>query len=603
MKTVSGTAARAALLLAVSAVLLVLFRRPDPSRAPDACVSLLGARPVPDLAAAFGPRPELSVRGDVLRLRTLKRPARPYTLQLGLRTSAAVRKGDSLLARFQVRSAGFSPRARTEFVFERAGGDYAKSVLFPVEAGPLWRSVDVAFTAGDDFAAGKAQAHFNLGFDPQTLELAAVELLGCGGPEALAGLPATPLSYEGRSRYAPWRRRAERRIERLRKTDIRLRVVDAQGRAVPGARLRLRQVRQAFAFGSAVDDKFLLGKSGADQRRYAEAVPRLFNTAVLENALKWRSWRGSRRAQARKALELLRAQGLDTRGHTLVWPGWNHLPAELRLFENDPAALRRKVKEHILEEAAALRGLVSEWDVLNEPRENDALAMLGPKKENDWLRWARQADPDARLYINESHLLDHEAASASLDAYEALARRLLAAGAPLGGLGLQAHFDRRLTPPVKVLSILDRLQTLGLPLQVTELDIDLSDERLQADYLRDFLTAVFSHPAAEGVLLWGFWQGLEPQAVLYRKDWSLTPAGEVWEELVLRRWRTDAEGVSDSRGEFMVRGFLGSYAAEAFAGSARGRVEFQAAPGGAGAVIRLFPTSAARSSALASPDR
>lgn len=600
---VSGMAARAALLLAVSAGLLVLFRRPDPPRAPDACVSLLGARPVPALAAAFGPRPELSVRGDVLRLRTLARPARPYTLQLGLRTSAPVRKGDALLARFQVRSAGFSPRARTEFVFERAGGDHAKSVLFPVEAGPLWRSVDVAFAAGDDFAAGQAKAHFNLGFNPQTLELAAVELLGCGGPQALAGLPATPLSYEGRSRYAPWRWRAERRIERLRKTDIRLRVVDAQGRAVPGARLRLSQRRQAFAFGSAVDDKFLLGKSGADQRRYAEAIPRLFNTAVLENALKWRSWRGSRRAQARQALELLRAQGLDARGHALVWPAWKHLPAELRRLEGDPAALRLKIKEHILEEASDLRDLVSEWDVLNEPRESTDLALLGRNKEADWLRWTRQADPVARLYVNEYGLIDQEADAASLDDFAALARRLSAAGAPLGGLGLQAHFDRRLTPPVKVLSILDRLQPLGLPLKVTELDIDLSDERLQADYLRDLLTAVFSHPAAEGVLLWGFWQGLEPQAVLYRKDWSLTPAGEVWEELVLRRWRTDAEGVSDSRGEFQVRGFLGSYAAEASRGSARGRVEFQAAPGGVGAVIRLSPTSAARSSDPALPGR
>lgn len=602
MKPVSRAAAGAALLLAVSAGMLVLFRRPNPPRAPDACVSLLGATPVHDLAAAFGPRPELSVRGPVLRLRTLKRPARPYTLQLGLRTSAAVRKGDALLARFQARSAGFSLRARTEFVFERSGGGYAKSVVFPVEAGPLWRSVDVAFTAGDDFAAGQAQAHFNLGFDPQAIELAAVEVLDCGGPAALAGLPATPLSYEGRSRYAPWRWLAERRIERLRKTDITLRVVDAQDRPVPGARLRLRQVRQAFAFGSAVDDKLLLD-GGPDSRRYGDAITRSFNKAALENALKWPYWRGGRRARARQALERLRAQGLDTRGHALVWPGWKHLPAELRGLDGEPAALRLKVKEHILEEAAALRGLVSEWDVLNEPRENDALAVLGPKKEGDWLRWARQADPGARLYINEYGLLDQEAASASLDAYEALARRLLAAGAPLGGLGLQAHFDRRLTPPAKVLSILDRLQTLGLPLQVTELDIDLSDERLQADYLKDFLTAVFSHPAAEGVLLWGFWQGLEPRAVLYRKDWSLTPAGEVWEELVLHRWRTDAEGVSDARGEFKVRGFLGSYEVEASAGPQRGRARFEAAQGGTGAVVRLASTSAARPSAPSSPGR
>lgn len=566
---------------------------------------MLGARPMRDFAASFGLRPELSVRGPVLRLRTLERPAQPYTLQLGLPTLAPVRKGDALLARFQARSAGFfwPLQARTEFVFERAGGDYAKSVLFPAEVGPLWRSFDIPFRAGDDFAAGQAQAHFNLGFDPQQLELAAVEVLACGA-SPLAGLPATPLTYTGRSPYAPWRWLAERRIERLRKTDIAVRVLDEAGRPAAGAAVRVRLARHAFGFGSAVNDGFLLGGRGGDQRRYSEAITRFFNKAVLENSLKWPYWSGARRAQARLALERLRAQGLDARGHALVWPGWDNLPAELRKLSDRPEALRLKVKEHILEEAAALRGLISEWDVVNEPRSNvDLAAVLGPDSPAEWFRWARQADPSARLYLNEYGILDQGADPASLDAYEALARRLLAGGAPLGGLGLQAHLDNRLTPPAKLLAILDRLQTLGLPLQVTELDIAVSDERLQADYLRDFLTAVFSHPAAEGVNLWGFWQGLGSRAALTRKDWSLTPAGAVWEELVLRRWRTDASGLSDSRGEFKLRGFLGRYEVEAAAGAASGRAQFNAAPGDAGVVVRLTAAPAVRPSVPSAPGR
>ena len=49
--------------------------------------------------------------------------------------------------------------------------------------------------------------------------------------------------------------------------------------------------------------------------------------------------------------------------------------------------------------------------------------------------------------------------------------------------------------------------TLGLPVRITELDIDSNDEELQADYFRDFLTASFSHPNINGIMIWGFWEG------------------------------------------------------------------------------------------------
>ncbi|MBI4345880.1 MAG: endo-1,4-beta-xylanase, partial [Elusimicrobia bacterium] len=122
-------------------------------------------------------------------------------------------------------------------------------------------------------------------------------------------------------------------------------------------------------------------------------------------------------------------------------------------------------------------------------------------------------------------------------------------------------FQSHLTPPARLVGALDELAALGKPLEATELDVDVPDEVLQADYLRDFMIALFSHPAVDGVTLWGFWEGAHwrPRAALFRKDWSARPAAAALEELLARRWRTSIEGAADDRGELRFRGFLGRY--------------------------------------------
>lgn len=59
----------------------------------------------------------------------------------------------------------------------------------------------------------------------------------------------------------------------------------------------------------------------------------------------------------------------------------------------------------------------------------------------------------------------------------------------------------------------------------------------------------------------GFWAGRHwrPDAALWRKDWSIKPAGEAYRELVFRQWWTDEKLTTDDRGDAKVRGFLGGY--------------------------------------------
>nr|KAG5712881.1 hypothetical protein BaRGS_007478 [Batillaria attramentaria] len=52
---------------------------------------------------------------------------------------------------------------------------------------------------------------------------------------------------------------------------------------------------------------------------------------------------------------------------------------------------------------------------------------------------------------------------------------------------------------------LDRLAEAGLPIWLTELDCQSTDENKRADFYEKVLRAFYGHPAVEGIMFWGFW--------------------------------------------------------------------------------------------------
>jgi len=81
-----------------------------------------------------------------LRLKTLRRPRRVYDIQIRARNTAAVRKGDVLLATFWVRAVA-PAKAHTEFIFELGRQPYTKSAQHPVVAGRKWQRIGVPFVS------------------------------------------------------------------------------------------------------------------------------------------------------------------------------------------------------------------------------------------------------------------------------------------------------------------------------------------------------------------------------------------------------------------------------------------------------------------------
>ena len=388
-----------------------------------------------------------------------------------------------------------------------------------------------------------------------------------------------PLTYDGRAPDAPWREAARQRIDAHRKALLTVQVADTDGNPLEGARVSIRMRRSVFPFGSALSEDHLFPDvETEDTRQYRGHAARLFNAATLEDGLRWPEWLNPvRHERTMRSIDWIEGQGMELFGPNLIWPDWKWCPPEVQALADDPAAVDEAIRAHISDELTALRGRASRWVVVNEPTSNHEITdALGPDAIPQWFRWAHEADPDLQLYINDWGILattwgvqyEHEPYR---DAYEATIRTVLESGAPIHGIGMQCHFAARdetfdLLPPTRILEVLDRFSQFGLPIQITELDVHTMDERLQADYMRDFLTVAFSHPAVSGIMMWGFWSGRHwrPDAAMFRQDWSAKPVAEEWHRLVHDEWRTCDEATTDARGEATFSGFLGEYSVEAY---------------------------------------
>jgi len=506
-----------------------------------------------------------------LRVETTAPGESPWEPQIVAPIPFPVRKDDVLLAVFRIRTpaAADGADARTALVIERAGEPYDKCLEYPVAGSSDWTLHFAPLIAHADFAAGAWNLIFRAGERRQVFEVGDIRLLNFARAVQYAELPRVKPTYAGIEPDAPWRAEAARRIERLRKGDLTVEVTDAAGRPLEGVEVRAEMTRHAFRFGSAVKLYAIADRDRPENAVYVRHILELFNHVVNENDLKWPCWeaddgRPFSKAKSLAALRWLKASDFTVKGHCVVWPGWEWTPKRLKPLADDPAALREAIESHIDDLVSAAGPWVDEWDVINEPwNNNDLMKALGDSAMIEWFRRVRARAPDARLYLNDFGIL---AAGGLTDTphqahYERTIRFLLDGGAPLGGLGMQSHFGENVTPPETLWKILDRYAAFGLPIQITEFDVNSNDEAFQAAYLRDFMTAVFAHPAVTGFVMWGFWEGAHwrPDAALYRRDWTIKPNGEAYRRLVHDEWWTRATVATDARGRAVVRGFLGKY--------------------------------------------
>lgn len=397
---------------------------------------------------------------------------------------------------------------------------------------------------------------------------------------------AAPEAYARRWSDPQLVERIDQNIEKHRKGDATIAIVDSAGRPIVGAAVELRQVGHEFLFGC---NAFVLGqlKTPEENLRYEEAFLRLFNFATVPFY-----WEGTeptrgelryaeggrdiwRRPPPDRYLPWATKHGLTLKGHPLLWHAYN--PPWLPQQADELRELYRRRFRQIAERYGRA---IPIFDVVNE-------SLVCPKTyplftpDRAYVHWAfAEAAPlfpaSTTLMINE--VTEFNFRPFDSNPYAAQIRGLIEKGAAVRGIGLQYHFFRRAAldafltspkcDPAQLLDLYEAFAALKLPLYITEITIPSAGpegEALQAQVVRDHYRLWFSAPTMAGITWWNLGDGTavkgenEAQGGLLDGDLNPKAAYRALDDLINNQWKTRAERTTDEQGRAGFRGFFGKY--------------------------------------------
>lgn len=274
---------------------------------------------------------------------------------------------------------------------------------------------------------------------------------------------------------------------------------------------------------AAGQSKFLGGIYSDAQR---VNLTQYFNQVTPENAGKWGSVEGTRDvmndAELRAAYDLAKSNGIPFRFHVLVWgsqqPDWiRSLP---------PAEQLQEIEEWfdwVAENYPEPEYLEVVNEPINQPPSVDQagrgnyIGALGGAGTTGWdwiikafeMARARFPASKTKLVLNEYSVINSDSRTTQyLQIINLLKERGL-----IDVVAEQGHAFSTRGSNAQMKANLDRLAATGLPLMITEMDIDggtdaANNDAVQlADYQRIF-PLFWEHPAVIGVTLWGYRPGM-----------------------------------------------------------------------------------------------
>jgi endo-1,4-beta-xylanase len=295
--------------------------------------------------------------------------------------------------------------------------------------------------------------------------------------------------------------------------------------------------KRKIPLGAALDWSVALGKDHPLESTFLKD----FDGLTPENAMKMDNVEPRRGefdfSKADALLRFASAHGKSVHGHVLVWHA--QLPGWLTGWPYTAQEAEQIMREWIFAIVGRYRGHVSEWDVVNEPfdeggqwRHSVWFDALGPRFVEVALRLAHEADPAAKLYINE---YDADLRGPKQEALAGLVADLRSRGVPLDGVGFQTHWSLEVAPPAEdaLLAVFQRFAKLGVELQVTEMDVGI-DTRAdplgrQAEEYSEAARVCQSVAACKRFTAWGVsdrdsWRGPRAKALLFDDQFGEKPA-------------------------------------------------------------------------------
>jgi len=379
-----------------------------------------------------------------------------------------------------------------------------------------------------------------------------------------------------------------------RKAARKLVIKDAQGNVVTNRSIHAKLTRHKFIFAcgafftSPMLDPNVPEELSEHFRGYWESWKELFNLGVLPFYQgRYEPVQGQTQEESTmRAAKFLQENGRKVKGHPLCW----HTVDARWLMDMSNEEVLENQKFRIRRELTAFKDIITVWDVINEV----VIMPVFEKTENAITRLcqhmgrvplikalfeqARAIDPNATLLINDFN---------TSEKYRQMIQEMIEAGCTPDVIGIQSHQHQGFWGMEKLIEVVDRFASFGLPLHFTENTfvsghemppeiVDLNDYQIpewpttpegedrQARNLLEMVDYLFAHPSVHAFTCWDYNDGqwLGAPSGLVRKDGSRKPAYEALWQRINRDWSTDVTLQTNDKGEVELEGFMGLYSIE-----------------------------------------
>ncbi len=256
-----------------------------------------------------------------------------------------------------------------------------------------------------------------------------------------------------------------------------------------------------FSLMDVYKDDFMLGTIYTDANRSGkdmELTLKHFNTITPENIMKpeyMQPQKGSfYYTESDAMMKFAQENSLNVIGHTLAW----HQQTGNWLGQTtDRDEAIEQLRSHITNIVSNYKGKLVAWDVVNEAVEDNKtlpengdwttclrktqwLQSIGPDYIAMAFRFAREADPDLKLYYNDYNLDNKQKA----DVVHAMVKDLREQGVPIDGIGMQGHYTVS-TSAGAVKSNIQLFASLGVEVSITELDVAVNGANATTGLTKD----------------------------------------------------------------------------------------------------------------------
>jgi endo-1,4-beta-xylanase len=376
-----------------------------------------------------------------------------------------------------------------------------------------------------------------------------VLLLGCGASASAQMLAGT------------WIGESEKQIDAVRKTDLRVIVMDEAGRPASGVSVRIEQTRGAFHVGLVLPETGWPDRGvGADTHT---EFWRCFNAVSLERLTDWPSLQPRRGSQLdpgrvdliEKTLAKAEAHNLFVRWGPLISADPGRLPGWAGELSGQALA----------DAVAGYSGLV--WRRFGG--RIDQYDVSARSLDHGFIQARAGVSVIRRLYESVPVMSPGAQACARFDdgltlgRFQKMQRRLTAmreAMIPVAAVAIDQRFGGTLERRSLVRQ-LSRVDQIRGPVVISGLTVGGDSEANAVINLETVLRTLMEHPGIEGIWFSGLTTELagDPSGALVDQMGLPTPSGRLIDSLFQHLWRTDIDTQADELGNVRVRVFPGAY--------------------------------------------